>query len=99
MAVGYGGRREIVDAVKSALEHIAAGGGPGRTGRPVRDRRHLPRCTRPVADHTNFIIRTSAARSACSGFLLWQSAYAEMHWVDCYWPAFRHVDFLRALRW
>ncbi|MGW3827783.1 undecaprenyl diphosphate synthase family protein, partial [Streptomyces sp. NPDC005071] len=33
-----------------------------------------------------------------SGFLLWQSAYAEMHWVDCYWPAFRRVDFLRALR-
>ncbi|MGW6581090.1 undecaprenyl diphosphate synthase family protein [Streptomyces globisporus] len=33
-----------------------------------------------------------------SGFRLWQSAYAEMHRVDCYWPAFRHVDFLRALR-
>ncbi|OCC12975.1 isoprenyl transferase [Streptomyces sp. PTY087I2] len=98
VAVGYGGRREIVDAVKSAFEeHIAAGGDPAelvaRFG--IDDiSRHL---YSPVADHTDFIIRTSGEQRL-SGFLLWQSAYAEMHWVDCYWPAFRHVDFLRALR-
>lgn len=37
-----------------------------------------------MADHTDFIIRTSGEQRL-SGFLLWQSAYAEMHWVDCYW--------------
>ncbi|CAM5500929.1 Ditrans,polycis-undecaprenyl-diphosphate synthase ((2E,6E)-farnesyl-diphosphate specific) [Streptomyces griseoloalbus] len=98
MAVGYGSQREIVDAVKSAFEeHIAAGGDPAelvaRFG--IDDiSRHL---YSPVADHTDFIIRTSGEQRL-SGFLLWQSAYAEMHWVDCYSQAFRHVDFLRALR-
>ncbi|GGV93665.1 isoprenyl transferase 2 [Streptomyces gelaticus] len=98
VAVGYGGRREIVDAVKSAFEeHIAAGGDPAELVErfDIEDiSRHL---YSPTADHTDFIIRTSGEQRL-SGFLLWQSAYAEMHWVDCYWPAFRHVDFLRALR-
>jgi short-chain Z-isoprenyl diphosphate synthase len=43
------------------------------------------------------VIRTSGERRL-SGFLLWQSAYAEMHFVDVYWPEFRRVDFLQALR-
>ncbi|MFF8918523.1 isoprenyl transferase [Streptomyces sp. NPDC015032] len=98
VAVGYGGRREIVDAVKSAFEeHMAAGGDPAELVErfEIEDiSRHL---YSPTADHTDFIIRTSGEQRL-SGFLLWQSAYAEMHWVDCYWPAFRHVDFLRALR-
>ncbi|AUY53119.1 isoprenyl transferase [Streptomyces sp. CB01881] len=98
VAVGYGGRREIVDAVKSAFEqHIAAGGDPVDLIErfDVEDiSRHL---YSPTADRTDFIIRTSGEQRL-SGFLLWQSAYAEMHWVDCYWPAFRRVDFLRALR-
>ncbi|WP_069173426.1 isoprenyl transferase [Streptomyces griseus] len=98
VAVGYGGRREIVDAVKSAFaEHIAAGGDPAELAErfDIDDvSRHL---YSPTADQTDFIIRTSGEQRL-SGFLLWQSAYAEMHWVDCYWPAFRRVDFLRALR-
>ncbi|WP_277347345.1 MULTISPECIES: isoprenyl transferase [Streptomycetaceae] len=100
VAVGYGGRREIVDAVKSAFgEHIAAGGDPVELVErfDVEDiSRHLYSHS-PTADRTDFIIRTSGEQRL-SGFLLWQSAYAEMHWVDCYWPAFRRVDFLRALR-
>ncbi|WP_405577275.1 isoprenyl transferase [Streptomyces sp. NBC_01190] len=98
VAVGYGGRREIVDAVKSAFEkHMAAGGDPAELVErfEIEDiSRHL---YSPTASQTDFIIRTSGEQRL-SGFLLWQSAYAEMHWVDCYWPAFRHVDFLRALR-
>jgi short-chain Z-isoprenyl diphosphate synthase len=98
VAVGYGGRREIVDAVKSAFEeHMADGGDPADLVErfEIEDiSRHL---YSPTADHTDFIIRTSGEQRL-SGFLLWQSAYAEMHWVDCFWPAFRHVDFLRALR-
>jgi short-chain Z-isoprenyl diphosphate synthase len=98
VAVGYGGRREIVDAVKSAFEdHMAAGGDAAELVErfEIEDiSRHL---YSPAAAHTDFIIRTSGEQRL-SGFLLWQSAYAEMYWVDCYWPAFRHVDFLRALR-
>ncbi len=45
----------------------------------------------------DLVIRTSG-ESRLSGFLLWQAAYAEYAFVDVYWPAFRHVDFLRALR-
>lgn len=98
VAVGYGGRREIVDAVKSAFEtHMATGGDPADLVErfAVEDiSRHL---YSPTAAHVDFVIRTSGEQRL-SGFLLWQSAYAEMYWVDCYWPAFRHVDFLRALR-
>ncbi len=98
VAVGYAGRREIVDAVKSAFEtHMAAGGDPAELAErfDIEDiSRHL---YSPSADQTDFIIRTSGEQRL-SGFLLWQSAYAEMHWVDCYWPAFRRLDFLRALR-
>ncbi|MEU2995012.1 isoprenyl transferase [Streptomyces sp. NPDC001758] len=98
VAVGYGGRREIVDAVKSAFaEHVATGGEPVEmiNRLEIEDiSRHL---YSPTADQTDFIIRTSGEQRL-SGFLLWQSAYAEIYWVDCYWPAFRRVDFLRALR-
>jgi short-chain Z-isoprenyl diphosphate synthase len=45
----------------------------------------------------DLVIRTSG-ESRLSGFLLWQAAYAEYAFVDVYWPAFRRVDFLRALR-
>lgn len=98
VAVGYGGRREIVDAVKSAFrQHIAVGGDPVELIEQfdVDDiSRHLYSAS---GDNTDFIIRTSGEQRL-SGFLLWQSAYAEMQWMDCHWPAFRRIDFLRALR-
>ena len=45
----------------------------------------------------DLLIRTSGEQRL-SGFLLWQSAHSEFYFCDAYWPAFRHVDFLRALR-
>jgi short-chain Z-isoprenyl diphosphate synthase len=45
----------------------------------------------------DLVIRTSGEQRL-SGFLLWQSAYSEIWFTDAYWPAFRRVDFLRALR-
>ncbi|WP_084579332.1 undecaprenyl diphosphate synthase family protein [Kutzneria sp. 744] len=42
--------------------------------------------------------RAERAAQAQSNFLLWQSAYAELYFCEAYWPAFREVDFLRALR-
>jgi short-chain Z-isoprenyl diphosphate synthase len=99
VAVGYGGRREIVDAVKSAFEeHMAAGGDPAELVQQFSEKhisRHLYSST--GRDQSDFIIRTSGEQRL-SGFLLWQSAYAEIQFVDCYWPAFRRLDFLRALR-
>jgi short-chain Z-isoprenyl diphosphate synthase len=99
VAVGYGGRREIVDAVKSAFrDHIAAGGDPAELVESFSEQhisQHLYSST--GLDTTDFMIRTSGEQRL-SGFLLWQSAYAEMHFEDCYWPAFRRIDLLRALR-
>jgi short-chain Z-isoprenyl diphosphate synthase len=43
------------------------------------------------------VIRTSGEQRL-SGFLLWQSTHSEFYFCDAYWPAFRKVDFLRALR-
>jgi short-chain Z-isoprenyl diphosphate synthase len=51
----------------------------------------------PDLPDPDLVIRTSG-EVRLSGFLLWQSAYAECVFVDAYWPAFRRVDFLRALR-
>ncbi|CAM4359363.1 isoprenyl transferase [Nocardia ninae] len=98
VAVGYGGRREIVDAVKRAFRQRVADGGDLLELIEQFDvddiSQHL---YSPNGENTDFIIRTSGEQRL-SGFLLWQSAYAEMHWLDCYWPAFRRIDFLRALR-
>jgi short-chain Z-isoprenyl diphosphate synthase len=45
----------------------------------------------------DFVVRTSGEVRS-SGFLLWQSAYAEFYFCDAYWPEFRRIDFLRAIR-
>jgi short-chain Z-isoprenyl diphosphate synthase len=55
---------------------------------------HLYTSGQPDPD---LVIRTSGEQRL-SGFLLWQSAYSEIWFTEAYWPEFRHVDFLRALR-
>ncbi|EFE76461.1 undecaprenyl pyrophosphate synthetase 2 [Streptomyces filamentosus NRRL 11379] len=98
IAVGYGGRREIVHAVRSAiLEHGERGGDLeelAETFTMEHISKHLYSKVRPESD---LIIRTSGEQRL-SGFLLWQSAYAEVYFCECYWPDFREIDFLRALR-
>lgn len=98
IAMGYGGRQEIVDACRDLVEHLAATGMPSAEIAQAIDAEaiaaHLYEPDQPDAD---LVIRTSG-ESRLSGFLLWQSAYAEYAFVDVYWPAFRRVDFLRALR-
>jgi short-chain Z-isoprenyl diphosphate synthase len=98
VAVGYGGRREIMDAMRSLLLDRAAA---GETVEQIAEHltpddlaRHLYATDVPDPD---LIIRTSG-EIRLSGFLLWQSAHSEFHFADPYWPAFRRVDFLRALR-
>jgi short-chain Z-isoprenyl diphosphate synthase len=98
IALAYGGRQEIVDAVKDLVGKLAA---EGLTAEEVPEHidadalaGHLYTAGLPDPD---LVIRTSG-ESRLSGFLLWQAAYAEYSFVDVYWPAFRRVDFLRALR-
>lgn len=98
IAMGYGGRQEIVDAAKDLVGRLAAEGVKAEEMAAHIDAdslaRHMYSADVPDPD---LLIRTSG-ESRLSGFLLWQSAYAEFVFVDVYWPAFRRVDFLRALR-
>ena len=94
VAIGYGGRAEIVDAVK-------------KIGTQIQDNKlsvddineellsnHL--YTEGIPD-PDLIIRTSG-EERLSGFLIWQSAYSELYFSEVFWPAFRKIDFLRAIR-
>ncbi|MCH9720024.1 MAG: isoprenyl transferase [Actinomycetia bacterium] len=98
IAVGYGGRRELVDAVRSLLQEHHERGTSLDDLAQVVDVEH-------IADHLytrgqpdpDLVIRTSGEQRL-SGFLLWQSAHSEFYFCEALWPDFRRVDFLRALR-
>jgi len=98
VAVGYGGRREIADAVRSLLAEHAARGTPLEELAQQIDvehiAEHLYTAGQPDPD---LVIRTSGEQRL-GGFLLWQSAKSEFYFCEAYWPDFRRVDFLRALR-
>ncbi len=98
VAIGYGGRREIADAVRSLLQSHAAQGTSIEELAEVIDVEHIGEhlYTRGQPD-PDLVIRTSGEQRL-SGFLLWQSAHSEFHFCEAYWPDFRRVDFLRALR-
>jgi short-chain Z-isoprenyl diphosphate synthase len=97
-AVGYGGRREIADAVRSLLYEHAEGGGTIEDLAQVIDVEHIAQhlYTRGLPD-PDLLIRTSGEQRL-SGFMLWQSAHSEYYFCEAYWPAFRKIDFLRAMR-
>ncbi|MBA0051327.1 isoprenyl transferase [Streptomyces sp. AJS327] len=98
VAVGYGGRQEITDAVRSLLADRAAQGGSldeladSLTVEDISE--HLYTRGQPDPD---LVIRTSGEQRL-SGFMLWQSAHSEYYFCEVFWPAFRRVDYLRALR-
>ncbi len=94
LAVGYSGRQEILKAVREIAEEVKQGRlKPEDIGEEALEA-HL--YTSHVAD-PDLIIRTSG-EMRISGFLLWQSAYSELVFMDVYWPDFRKMDFLRAIR-
>ncbi len=98
LAVGYGGRSEIVDAVRSiiakhdedggSLEELAASLTPEQIGE------HLYTGGQPDPD---LVIRTSGEQRL-SDFLVWQSAHSEFYFMEALGPDLREVDFLRAIR-
>ena len=98
IAVGYGGRQEIADAVRELLRERAAAGASleevaaSLSEEDITD--HLYTKGQPDPD---LLIRTSGEQRL-SGFLLWQSVHSEFYFCEVNWPAFRRVDFLRALR-
>ena len=98
VAIGYGGRHEITDAVRSLLREMS------RKGITMEEAANVLSVD-DIADHLytagqpdpDLIIRTSGEQRM-SGFLLWQSVHSEVYFCETYWPDFRRVDFLRALR-
>jgi short-chain Z-isoprenyl diphosphate synthase len=98
VALGYSGRDELVDATRKLIRTLAARGiPPGQMAEQVDAEAiagHLY-----TAEHTDpdLIIRTSG-EMRLSGFLPWQSSHSEFYFTDVYWPAFRELDFLRAVR-
>lgn len=98
VAVGYGGRQEIADAVRSMLVDHASKGTSFEELAEIVDTdliaSHLYTRGQPDPD---LVIRTSG-ETRLSGFMLWQSAHSEYYFCEVFWPAFRKVDFLRALR-
>ncbi len=98
VALGYGGREEIVTAVRSLLkEKLAQGASLAELSENLGAEeigRHLYTAGTPDPD---FVIRTSG-EVRLSGFLLWQTAYSEFYFCEAFWPEFRKIDFLRALR-
>ncbi|WP_344590177.1 isoprenyl transferase [Actinomadura vinacea] len=98
VAVGYGGRREIADAVRSLLLEQAGKGTSIEELAEILDVEHIAEhlYTRGQPD-PDLVIRTSGEQRL-SGFMLWQSAHSEFYFCEVHWPDFRKVDFLRALR-
>ena len=98
IAVGYGGRHEITEAVRAMMREASA---QGRTLDELADSftdaditAHVYTKDQPDPD---LVIRTSGEQRL-SGFMLWQSVHSEYYFCEVYWPDFRRVDFLRALR-
>ena len=98
IAVGYGVRQEVADSVRRLLKDRARRGAAieqvAEEITPEEIGKYLYTYDLPDPD---LIIRTSG-EVRLSGFLLWQSAYSEFYFCDAYWPAFRKIDILRAIR-
>jgi tritrans,polycis-undecaprenyl-diphosphate synthase [geranylgeranyl-diphosphate specific] len=95
-AFAYGGRAEIVDAARKIAEEVESGKLKPDAVNEKTFEQYLYTSHMPQQD-PDLIIRTSG-EERLSGFLLWQSAYSELFFLDVYWPDFRLIDLLRAVR-
>lgn len=94
LAVAYGGREEILDAIRDVVRDAKDGKVRAEDINETFFSRRLYTADLPDPD---LVLRTSG-EERISNFLLWQLAYSELYFVDVYWPGFRKIDFLRALR-
>jgi short-chain Z-isoprenyl diphosphate synthase len=98
VAISYGGRREIVDAVKSYLGEEEKSGHSLNQAKEKLTADDISKFLYTAGQpDPELLIRTSGEQRL-GGFLLWQSALSEFYFCEAYWPDFRRVDFLRALR-
>jgi len=96
LAIAYGGRAEIIDAARKLAQEVEEQKlSPGDISEEIFEK-HLYTAHLPKQD-PDLIIRTSG-EERLSGFLLYQSAYSELCFLDVYWPEFRRIDMLRAIR-
>jgi len=98
IAVAYGGRQEIADAVRALLrDKLKQGKGFEEIINEITPEQIARYLYAPDLSDPDLIIRTSG-EIRLSGFFLWQSAYSEFYFCDVHWPGFRKIDFLRAVR-
>ena len=95
-ALAYGGRAEIVDAMREIATLVRKGELKPESIDEDLIEKHLYTSHLPQPD-PDLIIRTSG-EARLSNFLIWQSAYSELFIVDVYWPDFREIDLARAIR-
>ena len=96
IAIAYGGRTEILDSVKKIVKEVNDGilKVEEINLKTIENHLYTSHLQNPEPD---MIIRTSG-EERLSGFLLWQSAYSELVFLDVYWPDFRKIDLMRAIR-
>jgi len=94
IAISYGGRAEIVDAVKKIARKIES---RELSVDEINEETIAQNLYTEGMPDPDLIIRTSG-EERLSGFLLWQSAYSELYFTEIYWPAFRIIDFWRTIR-
>lgn len=98
IAMAYGGREEIADAFcRHVRDRLAAGEAVDEVLSSM-DVDDIGSCLYTSGQPEPDLILRTSGEIRSSGFLLWQSAYSEFYFCDSNWPAFREIDFLRALR-
>jgi tritrans,polycis-undecaprenyl-diphosphate synthase [geranylgeranyl-diphosphate specific] len=94
IALCYGGRQEIIDAIKKIIEDVKS---KGVLTDQINEESFTNYLYDKEVDDIDLVIRTSG-EMRISNFLLWQCAYSELYFCDAYWPSFRKIDFWRAIR-
>ncbi len=94
LAIAYGGRQDITNAVRAIAEKVKAG---EIEVEDINENMISSFISTNEVPDPDLILRTSG-EIRISNFLLWQMAYSELYFTDIYWPGFRYIDFLRAIR-
>lgn len=94
IAVAYGGREEIIQAIRKIAKEVKEG---VLDIDDIDERSFTKRLYTADFPDPDLILRTSG-EERISNFLIWQLAYSELYFTDVYWPGFRKIDFLRAIR-